>query len=763
MVLSVVAAFVVGVILFQQMPLLPSVYWLLALLPLLLLLYKCIRVRLLAALLAGFVWAFIYALIHQPPMVPAPMLEQVVLAKGIVQGIPDHSIHRDRFYFQVEELRQGDKRLAGNWTFRLSWYSPPPELTAGERWLLPVRLKPVHGYRNPGSFDYEAWLYRRQVAYTGYVKAEGRRIDTGCCSVDILRQQLSRSIEHSPVSLRAAAILKALVVGDRSSLSMDDNKRFSATGTSHLIAISGLHIGMVAALVYFLVQGLWRLFPRLCSRLPAKIAAVPVAMLSATAYAALAGFSVPTQRALIMLLVAMLGLMLRRPAKASRIFALALLLVLIWDPYAVISAGFWLSFAAVGSILCLSSSEDKAYSWLWLQLGIFLLLTPILLWQNLPVSLLAPLVNLFAIPLFGFLIVPLSLLAVGLNIISPAWGVLPLQGVAWMLDKFLQLLAIVAEWSPSMNWHAIPLWGILTIAVLALGLLLVSLHKPRHPLLRLTPVGLLMLSVVWLHQYRAPPAVNQLRFSLLDVGQGLSAVFRTTNHSLIFDTGPKFPSGFNTGSSVLLPYLNSQGIAEVDRLVLSHSDIDHVGGAKALVLGVPVTEIWVGEQPGLGMSLNTKSCVAGQNWWWDGVQFEVLYPPEGLHQEGNNQSCVLKVSAGQHSVLITGDVELPGERWMLSHVPEKLASTIVVAAHHGSNSSSSADFIQATRPDYVLFSAGKNNRWGFPREQVVNRWLSVDALLLNTADTGAIEFELGGEEKPSPRLWISESGHYWHK
>jgi competence protein ComEC len=345
----------------------------------------------------------------------------------------------------------------------------------------------------------------------------------------------------------------------------------------------------------------------------------------------------------------------------------------------------------------------------------------------------------------------------------PTIAELPMQAIGWMLDSFFQGLAIFSQYSPSIDWRVTTPWMMLFFGAVALGMLFLSIRKAWHPILQLFFVSLLLLSGVLLHQYRKPPAFNHFRFTLLDVGQGLSAVVRTANHSLIFDTGPKFPSGFNTGSSVILPYLINQGISGVNRLILSHSDIDHVGGAVDVLEGTVVEDIQVGEPPGLGKPVGTQFCRAGSIWWWDGVRFEILHPPAGLHEEGNNQSCVLRVSAGGDSVLITGDVELPAEGRLLSEVPEKLPSTIVVAAHHGSNSSSSEAFVRASHPQYVLFSAGKNNRWNFPGEEVVERWQKEGAMWMNTADSGAIEFDLGSGKKPDPSTWMSESRRYWHK
>ena len=755
--------FAFGAYVFQHLPALPDNAWLLLLLPVLWCWWRFSQVAWLCAFFGGFLWSQIHGISTQPQPVPENLLQGVILASGTIQDIPHSNRHRMRFFFEADRLQQGKTDLTGKWRFRISWYEHAPRLLAGDRWLLPLRLKPAHGYHNPGGFDYEGWLYARGVRYTGYVKGVGRPLGSQRPSLDRLRQAVLEHVHQSGLSRRAAGVIGALVVGDRSGLSREDKAMFAATGTSHLIAISGLHIGLIAALAYFLFRWGWRRFPGLCSRWPAAVAAAPFAMSAALAYAALAGFSVPTQRALIMLSIVMAGVILRRPVSPFHVLGLALFAVVVWDPLSVVSAGIWLSFGAVGAILYLAPRSGGRFSWLWLQLGIALALAPILVWQHLPVSVVSPLVNLVAIPVFGTLIVPFSLVAALLLMVHPGLGQLLFPVLGGLLDRMLWVLGRVAQWSPMPDWQgtagaALPVFGILA---------LLGMRRFRklnvHPVWLLSALSALILSAVLYSQRVMPPAANHFRFTLLDVGQGLSAVVRTANHVLVFDTGPGYPSGFNTGSVVLLPYLEAQGIRHVDKLILSHGDIDHVGGAPDLLRKVPVGEILTGEPARLDNPLAARRCEAGEVWWWDGVRFEVLYPPGGAMLEGNNASCVLRVYAAGQAVLLTGDIERSGEEWLLQNVPDKLLNEVVVAAHHGSASSSSGQFVDATRARFVLFSAGRNNRWKFPRAKVVSRWLTSGARSLNTADEGAIQFEMGNKADLMPLSWVSVSRHYWHK
>jgi competence protein ComEC len=752
--------FTLGVILFQQLPWLPQAGWLL-LFPLVLWLpRRSSAAWFCTALLVGFFWSLAHALWYQPEEIPQSMSSEQLIAEGTVLGLPEAVAHRTRFYFQVDRLDDGRHQLSGNWKLRLSWYRDAPGLLPGERWRLPLRLKPVRGYWNAGGFDYEGWLYSRGVRYTGYVKSSGaEKLAATTGSVQGLRLRLVKFIGDAGLSDAAAGVLRALVVGDRAGLSQAQKRLFSLTGTSHLVAISGLHIGLVAGLVYLLFGFLWRHHPRLCSRWPAAVAAITPALLAALVYAALAGFSIPTRRALIMLALVYLAIQLRRQYSRPQILALALMLVLLLDPLAVISAGFWLSFGAVAAILWMMT-VTRRYSWFLLQFGIALALAPLLVWLDLPVSPAGPLVNMLAIPLFALSIVPLALAGALLGLLFPPGGRVLLQLAGWLLDWFLQGLYRVVDWMPEVSLVSLNTgWLLLLMAGAGVSSLLLWRKFPRWRLPSVMPG---VLALVILLQSVPPPEPGRFRFTLLDVGQGLSAVIRTARHVLVFDTGPSFPSGFNTGDAVLLPWLRYQGVSRIDLLLLSHSDMDHVGGAAALLQGLPVSEVLAGEPVSL-KDVHPGRCRAGRLWWWDGVRFEILYPPPESGLKGNDASCVLRVSSRGQSVLLTGDIEKAGEHWLVAHAGDRLPSDLVVAAHHGSSSSSSREFVQAVRAKQVLYSAGKRNRWGFPRPEVVARWRDTGAGEANTADQGSLESLLGGAEEESVPALPARRKRYWQR
>ena len=749
----IAVGFAIGVGLFQQQSEIPSLLWLWPGLPALWLGIRFPAVRIFSALVLGFCWALAYAQATRPDYLPSSFLGQDILIEGRIRDIPAQQPGRSRFLFDVESIVKGERRVSGNWRFSITWYEDIPELWAGDVWRLPVRLRKARGMANPGGFDYQRWLYVGGIRYTGYVKdAAGAQRLSQQSSLNRVRQSIAQKI--SAVVDRAQGVMRALVVGDRTLLGETERALFARTGTSHLVAISGLHIGMVAGVVYFLVQALWRRVPLFCRRLPASVAAAPAAMVTALGYSALAGFSIPTQRALIMLCVTMIAIMLRRPGHAWSILSLALLLVLLWDPLSVLSAGFWLSFTAVVVILYAMLSCPEKYSWIYIQFAVAIGLAPVLLMHQLNPSILAPLVNTIAIPLFTFLLIPLLFIAVLLVYLWSDGGAWLLKATGNMLDQGLSVLARVAQYHPEISFPLDPEWHVIALAVISVVLLLAPRGVPGRYL------GILMLSPLVFPQNPQALKSGEFLFTLLDVGQGLAAVVETENHVLLFDTGPSFRSGFDTGSAVVIPFLRHRGIREVDTLIVSHGDTDHMGGTKAVVDKMRVNRLLSGEPHRLSVD-QVNYCMAGQRWKWDGVSFQVLFPfsPGG---EGNNASCVIRISNEKESLLLTGDIEGQAERRLVDRYGINLRSTMVVAAHHGSSSSSSDEFVAATRPQYILFPSGYKNRWGFPAEEVVARWTRAGALPLNTGLVGAIQGEFNQDGLEKPVLHRESYRRYWH-
>lgn len=748
-----------GVCLLQWLPLLTDPRILLAVLVPLLFLYRRMPLlRRLAPLALGFVWAWGHAAWQLQGAIAPDLEGRDLILVGVVTGLPESRGSGTRFAFDVHALQgeEGDPRFSGR--VRLTWYRGAPELRPGERWRLRVRLKAPHGFANPGGFDYEGWLFRRGIRATGYVRTStiNRRLAPAGWGVDGLRREIGRRLQAALGDSGASGLIRALVLGDRSGIGPEQWEVLTRTGTNHLIAISGLHVGILAGLAFFLVRWSWRRSFRLMQRLAADRAAAVGALLAAAGYAALAGFSVSTQRALIMLAVVLGAVLLRRTLRPAHGLLVALTLVLVLDPMASLSYGFWLSFAAVAVLLYGMGRRvgTGGLMWRWgrAQWLVALGLLPLLLLLFGRASVVAPLVNLLAVPLFGVLLLPWVLLSALLAVtLELHW---PLSAVAWLLTRGFTGL----EWLASQPWAAWtlpdpPLWAWLPASA-GVVLLLAPAGLPGRW------AGAVMLLPLFLIQ-PAVPGAGAFRFILLDVGQGLAAVIQTRRHLLLFDTGPLFSSGFNTGAAVIAPFLRARGMGRIDRLVVSHGDKDHAGGLVGLIGTVPMGRVLSGE-PGELQGVEAEPCRSGMEWNWDGVQFRILHPRLPLPASSNNRSCILQVQNGGGSVLITGDAEVDVERRLTAKLGAALRSSVLVAGHHGSNTSTSEAFLRAVAPRYVLFSAGYRNRYGFPRPQVRARVAAAGATALDTIRSGAIELLFPRQGPPAePRSYRRERRRYW--
>ncbi len=754
--------FVAGVVLLQWQTHLPPIWWLITLPLLLYIFYRIKRLRLFLAPILGLLWALLYAHLVLSHSL-APELEgEDLYVEGVIVSLPAQTADGASFEFRAERVYLNDSEQASPGRIRLGWYRNAPRLQAGDRWGLMVRLKQPHGFLNPGGFDYEGWLFQRGIRATGYVRNSRRnRVlgEAGLWSVQRWRQGIRDKINSQIAEPVGAALLNALVVGDRSGIKRRQWEIFTATGTNHLIAISGLHIGIVAGLGFFLMRRIWALSERLTRRIPAAHAAAIMAMLMASIYAAMAGFSVPTQRALIMLLVFTGGFLLRRPLRPSRSMALALLLIVIWDPPVVLSPGFWLSFAAVAAIFYGFAGRIHSLGWFrqWgrVQWLVSLALAPVLLAMGLQVSLLAPLINLIAVPLFSFLIVPLSLLAVAVLYLVEPLGVHALELAAWMLVTAMDGLNYLTT-LPYAVWHgsALPNW-VWPPALLGILLLLSPQGIPARWLGSIFLAPLLLVRPV-------PPAAGAVNIAVLDVGQGLAVVVRTHRHTLVYDLGPRFSAEFDAGSAAVVPYLWQANISRVDLLILSNGDMDHAGGLAGLLGKVRLQSILSGEPRRL--PVEAELCTAGMVWSWDGVLFRILHPvsPEAWH--GNNSSCVLQIEVGGRRVLLPGDIQRRVEADLVSGNRKALPADLVIIPHHGSKSSSTTGFVRAVAPGYAIVSAGYRNSYGFPNPEVVRRWRSVGARVMNTANLGAIEVKIGSDGVISvPICQRLQQQRYWQQ
>jgi len=720
--------------------------------------WRNVSLRPLAFACAGFLWAQIQVcqLLCEP--FPENLAGKDLELTGRIAGLPGDSGGARRFLLQVEGATAAGEEISLDGIVRLRWYRDAPTLSAGERWRLTARLKPPHGFANPGGFDYERWLFQQGIVATGYVRGRNENLlldpGAGLYLIDRWRQRLRDRIEEILGGSAGEALVQALVLGDRSGLAPAQWDVLTRTGTNHLIAISGLHVGIVAGFLFFLSRWAWSRSARLSLLVAAPRAAAVAGLMGAIAYSALAGFAVSTQRALIMLAVLLGAVLFSRTIRPASAVVLALSGVLIADPLAVLAYGFWLSFGAVVALLYALGRRLGAGG-LWSRWGraqwaVALGLLPLLLLLFGHASLIAPAVNLVAVPLFSLVLLP-GVLAASLLGLLPGIEQ-PLVVSARLLEWGFGLLEAASRsaWAETaVSWRPAWVW---IAAFAAVILLLAPRGLPGRWL------GLVLLLALPLVR-PAGPDRGEAWFALLDVGQGLAAVVRTARRTLVYDAGPRFPSGFNTGDAVVLPFLGQEGIRRIDTLVISHADRDHAGGFAGLNGRIPVERILSGEAreiPG-GAAL---PCLAGTRWSWDGVEFEVLHPfDSGL--EGNDSSCVVRVSTGGGSVLLTGDISRGVEADLVAEQPERLRSTILVAAHHGSNSSTGNEFLEAVAPRYVLYASGFANRFGFPAEAVRARVAAFGAEQINTARTGTIVFRLYADAVAAPWIYRREEGRLW--
>ena len=735
-----------GVLALHKLSALPSAWWLLLILPLLAQLYLRFNRTILFANAAvmGFAWAYVHVAWQLQGPLPEADYGKDITVRGYIASLPERTARKQRFDFDVAEVLQP----AGSFKpqrLRLSWYeSADTQLHVGQEWQFSIRVKPARNFANPGMFNYSAWLFQKGIRYTGYVHASANAKLIGHSSFSYPLQQIRESIQRNLKQHLGGypfePFIRALVIGERSDISPSAWLTLQKTGTVHLMAISGLHIGLIAGCMFILMRLVWARFPRLCTWMAAPRAAALLAMLVALVYAALAGFSLPTQRALIMLSVIMLGVSTYRRMNPLDTLCIAMVSVLLFDPSAILSASFWLSFAAVALIFFMlrihRHAPGRLGRWLKLQFAISLGLLPltILFFQQAP--LVSPLANLLAIPLVTLVIVPGAML-----------GVLLLSINADLAVKLFALLDTGFAWLwQGLEWLAQLPWSSLTIASpTLLGLLLAGtgtglLLLPRSFAAR--HVALVMfIPLLWpLH---VAPDTGEAYVTVLDVGQGLSAIVRTQQHTLVFDTGPKLGAQFDTGAAVVVPYLRAQGISKIDTLLISHGDNDHIGGTESILSFLPVHELITSVPERLSRHA-PRRCDTSMHWVWDGVDIRVIYPQPGDYTAGlseNNLSCVLQVRTQHQTFLLTGDIETPAEQRLIARYAQKLRSHVLLVPHHGSKTSSSPDFIAAVQPDFAIFPVGWRNRYHFPNQAVLARYQQAGIRVFSTASSGAITID----------------------
>jgi len=740
-----------------------------------------------AATCAGYAWAALHASARLSDALPTSWEQRDIEVIGVIAELTQRSERGVRFAFEVEQVMTEQAVVPRR--IMISWFGkrtgqPQGDIEhdesaihryvqAGERWRLVLRLRRPHGSVNPHGFDSERWLIERNLRATGYVRRSIARIDDRVDRpgylIERARERIRARFERTLGAAEYRGVLAALAIGDQRGIPAAQWEVFTRTGINHLMSISGLHVTMIAGLVFWLVDRCWRRAGRLAERLPGRKAAAVAGLAAAFGYALLAGFSVPTRRTVFMLAVVALVLWCARRSRPSTVLAGALLLVTSLDPWSVLAPGFWLSFGAVALIMSLSSGRLEVQTswarparvvaqWSRVQWAISVGMVPIMLALFAQVSLVSPLANAFAIPVISTVVVPIALAA----------ALLPVPALLHLAHAVTSACLGPVEYLSSLSWAvwiqpAPPTWAS-AIALAGIFWWLMPAGWPARWLGVLT-----LLPVLLTRPGNIGPGALEL--TLLDVGHGLAIVARTASRTLLYDTGPAWTRDSDAGARIVVPYLRGEGVRRLDTLVVSHDDIDHSGGAVSILRTLPVDTLLSSLPPGhpaFTYAVQALRCHAGQHWQWDGVVFRMLHPQSGSYAErstDNERSCVLQIESFGRRALITGDIGVRSEKRLLDADLQAgsatLAAEVLLVPHHGSRSSSSPAFLEAVAPRLGLLAIGYRNRFGHPHREVVERYAGRGVELLRSDAAGAIRLTFSADGIHIRRERIFDR-RYWH-
>jgi competence protein ComEC len=693
--------------------------------------------------IGAFGLGFLYALWTAHGIVshdlPAALENQLIAIEGRIANIPQSFPDGVRFEFDIDATPAYPAFKA-----RLNWSkNAPKNLQTNQRHRLQVRLKKSHGLRNPNTFDQERWFFQNHIRAQGNVKT-GELLEN---AYD-LRFKIYQILEEKIQDLPRSGIQMALVLGETKGISQQEWQALRNTGTIHLISVSGTHLSMIALSVSsFMIIFMRIIGGRWLLKIKAQVIVAILSFIIVALYAWLAGFSIPTQRSLMMIGAVFLGIILNKRFAPSYILSIALFLVLLLDPLAVLSIGFWLSFIAI-FILIYSQQKKIANSNQIFQIEsswvVFIVLIPPLLLLFGQISLLSIISNAMILSLFSLVIMPALFLGAILSLFD--FGYYPLLLSSYALDFIMNLLEFLGNWDISML--SLPNASLWALSLAMMGSFLVLM--PRGMVGKWLSI-FLFLPALFPHVEK--PKEGDIYFDLLDVGQGLSTVIRTKNKVLIYDTAPAFEKKV-VAESTLIPFLRGKGIKEISRLIISHPHADHAGGVDSLRQVFEIHDILTTEPK---RWQGASYCKSGQFWEWDSVKFEMLAGEENHYK---NNSCVLKITTGKSSILLTGDIEKEQE-WRL--LEQNIKTDILVAPHHGSKTSSSWSFVNAVRPNYTLFSIGYKNQFKHPRPEIIQRYQLVNSKILETQNSGMISFQITPDSISEPQRYRENNRRYWHR
>ena len=704
---------------------------------------------------------------------------------GVVASLPVRLERGVRFEFDVERVVASDIRIPSR--VLLGWYSGSDaggnsEVQPGEQWSFTVRLKRPHGTINPGGFDFETWMLQRKLRASGYVRA-GRNappatrlnemVWTPQNAIERARSNLRARLQSNLDGKRYGGVLLALVLGDQRAIRDADWTLFNRTGIGHLVSISGLHITMIASLIGLGVGALWRRSPRLLARAAAQTAAVIAGLVAAFLYALLAGWGVPAQRTVVMLATVAVAWLFRSRVSAATSLALAAAVVCLIDPWAVLAPGFWLSYGAVAAILWVVQGRPT-YSAragvrpilkaaVRVQIAVTLALVPatVLLFHQL--SIVSPLANAAAIPTVSWAVTPLALIGAALATF-PAPISLLAEPVLSAADAIFAILVTLLGWGASFEWANVPVaTPPLALVALAGAGVFWLLAPPGWPC-RAVGAAAILPMFVW---PATRPIDNEVWVTALDVGQGSALLVETRTQAWLYDAGPRYSADTDAGERLILPYLRHRGIGSLDGLIVSHLDNDHSGGAASVLRGIPVRRVIssiASAHPVLNARADVERCVAGMQWNTGVLNFAVLHPTASDYETKrptNSMSCVVLITSGATSLLLTGDVPLSDETAIIGREP-KLRAKWMSVPHHGSRSSSSAQLLDTLSPGFAVAQAGYRNRFRHPDPDIVARYRIRGIPFFRTDHAGALQWRFASDGSITVAASRQTQARYWH-
>lgn len=707
------------------------------------------RWRWFGLVLVGAAWTTWRADLALSARLPAALEGADVVVTGTIRGLPRAQDDSTRFDVDVESAERGGFAVPLAGALRVHWYQSEgnavPTIAPCSRWRLHLRLKRPRGLVDPGAFDFERYALAEGIVATGYVRddamnhAEGARL----ACIDGLRARVSRGIADTLGPGAASDLLRALAFGDQQAMDEHEWSVARATGIPHLIAISGLHIALFAGFGVLLMRLVWKLFPRMTLRWPAPQIEATASIVFALSYGLIAGLGMPTRRALVMIGVLLAANLARRTRASTHGLAFAVIVLLAVDPLCVLGAGFWLSFVGVAWLMfCLGHRDEPRHGWRQLvrAQGVASIgLLPLTIWFFGQSSLIGPLANLIAVPTICFFILPVAVVGALLQLVLPLTGAPLLHAAGFAMQCLWWLLERMAAW-PGALWY-FPEPGAWSLACALAGAF--WLLAPRGLPARAAGALLFLPLLIPL---REPLQDGEFDVLMLDVGQGLAVVVSTRDHALVYDAGARFPSGFDLGDAAVVPALRAIGVEHVDKLVISHGDNDHAGGAQAVLAAFPQAAVSSGE-PGR-LHVPATQCRAGEHWSWNGVEFRIVHPREPFSARDNDRCCVVEVRTGESAFVLTGDISAAVEGEVAAAMMPIADHVVLQVPHHGSRTSSSREFLAALHPRLALVSAGFRNHFNHPNPAVVALYAQQGVDLLDTASDGFLRLRFSTAVAP---------------